>query len=64
MLEFVCENGVNGMKFNIKKRKLLATITSASFLLNNLGILSLSTNVRADSKDIPLYELREMLNAL
>lgn len=50
----MCENGVNGMKFNIKKRKLLATITSASFLLNNLGILTLSTNVRADSKDIPL----------
>lgn len=54
MLEFVCENGVNGMKFNIKKRKLLATITSASFLINNLGILTLSSNVRADSKDIPL----------
>lgn len=51
MSSFVCENGVNGMKF--KKRKLLATITSASFLLNNLGILSLSTNVRADSKMIP-----------
>jgi len=41
------------MKFNIKKRKLLATITSVSFLLNNLGILTLSTNVRADSKMIP-----------
>lgn len=51
MLEFVCENGVNGMK--IIKRKLLATITSASFLLNNLGILTLSNNVRADSKNIP-----------
>lgn len=51
MSTFVCENGVNGMK--IKKRKLLATITSASFLLNNLGILTLSTTVRADSKMIP-----------
>ena len=51
MSTFVCENGVNGMK--IKKRKLLATITSASFLINNLGILSLSTTVRADSKMIP-----------
>jgi|GEM_PF-3848250 len=41
------------MKFKVKKRKLLATITSASFLLNNLGILTISNNVRADLKSIP-----------
>lgn len=51
MLEFVCENGVKYMK--IKKRKLVSTMTTLSLLLNNIGIVSLGTTVRADSKNIP-----------